>query len=74
MFVTLESNEYLTVDSRTNEVVKHTDSGDISVYDLRGKEHSVFSKIPNGDLLISWNGSFGFDIVAFAERSEPEWT
>lgn len=74
VFVTLESNEYLTVDSRTNEVVKHTDSGDISVYDLRGKEHSVFSKIPNGDLLISWNGSFGFDIVAFAERSEPEWT
>lgn len=74
IMTTLESNEYLQIDSRSNTVQKFLANGVVqNVFDLRNKERSIFQPIPSGDLMVTWNGSFGFDITLFLERSEPVW-
>lgn len=66
--------EYLTIDSRSHEVIRHLiDGTKIDEYDNREHEHSVFKKIPAGIMETEWNGSFGWDITLFEERSEPRW-
>lgn len=74
VFDTLESGEYMVIDSRENTVLKYLTNGTIqNIYDLRAKKQSVFEKIPAGNLDIVWSGAFGFDITLFLERSEPRW-
>lgn len=66
--------EYLTIDSREETVVRcMVDGTKINEYDNREHEHSVFKKIPAGIMETEWNGSFGWDITLFEERSEPRW-
>ncbi|HBV83572.1 MAG TPA: hypothetical protein DEB74_12450 [Lachnospiraceae bacterium] len=66
--------EYLTIDSRSHEVIRHLiDGTKIDEYDNREHEHSVFKKIPAGTAEVEWAGSFGWDITLFEERSEPRW-
>lgn len=75
IFTSLQAGEYLIVDSRNNTVIKYLSNGTHeSIYDLRGKTDSVFEKIPPGYSLVSWDGTFGFDLTVFSERSEPLWT
>lgn len=74
-FDTLESTEYVTIDSRNNTIRKHLANGQaVSIFDLRNKAQSIFEPIPAGNLTINWTGLFGFDITLFEERSEPRWT
>lgn len=74
IYTSINGGEYLVINSENATVDKVLITGErISVYDLRGKEFSVFSKLPGGNLVITWNGSFGFDLTAFVERSEPLW-
>ncbi len=74
IMTTLESNEYLQIDSRNNTVEKFLANGVVlNVFDLRNKANSIFEPIPSGNLMVTWNGSFGFDITLFLERSEPVW-
>lgn len=74
VFDTLESNEYIVIDSRNNSVVKYLANGATQdLYDLRGKEHSIFEPIPSGNLNLAWSGIFGFDITLYIERNEPRW-
>lgn len=74
VFTTLESNDYLIIDSKEKTVTKWI-SGAVqeNVYDLRLKEHSVFERIPSGNLTFTWDGTFGFRLKLFLERSEPAW-
>lgn len=67
--------EYLTIDSREQTVVRcMIDGTKINEFDNREHEgHSVFKKIPAGNVEVEWNGSFGWDIMLFEERSEPRW-
>lgn len=74
VFDTCEEGEYIVIDSRNRTVEKHLNNGDVTnVFDLRAKENSVFEKIPGGNLLVTWAGTFGVDITLFTERSEPKW-
>ena len=74
VFDTLESNEYIIVDSRNNSVVKYLVNGTTQdLYDLRAKEQSIFEPIPSGNINFSWSGAFGFNITLFIERNEPRW-
>lgn len=74
IYTSLNANEYIVINSIENTVFKVTEDGTkINIYDLRGKDFSVFSKLPQGELTVTWNGNFGFDITAFIERSEPKW-
>ena len=66
--------EYLTIDSREETVVRcMIDGTKINEFDNRDHDHSVFKKIPGGIMETEWNGSFGWDITLFEERSEPRW-
>ena len=74
VFDTLESNEYIIIDSRNNSVVKYLVNGTTQdLYDLRAKEQSIFEPIPSGNINFSWSGAFGFNITLFIERNEPRW-
>ena len=72
VFVTLNTSEYMIIDSMNNTVTKYASNGTkTSIFDLRNKAKSVFQKIPGGNLSFSWTGLFGFDLIIFNERSEP---
>lgn len=75
IYTSLSDDEYLVVDSRDNTIVKHLSNGlQENIYNLRAKEQSVFETIPPLNNLISWDGSFGFDLTLYLERSEPAWS
>ena len=68
----LGESEYVMIDSKKGTIVKTTAGGQkVNAFDLRNKEESVFEKIPEKTLLISWPGTFGFDLTLYEERSEP---
>ncbi len=74
IFDECDAGEYITIDSRKRTVTKTLNNGDVTnIFDLRGKEQSVFEKIPGGNVLVTWPGTFGISIRLFTERSEPKW-
>lgn len=74
VFATLETGEYLVIDSRENTITKYLNNGTTeNLYNSRQFEPSVFEKIPSGNLAFDWPGTFGFDVTLFLERSEPKW-
>lgn len=71
---TLDSDEYVTIDSRNNTVMKTLGTGvAVSIFDLRDKQYSVFEPMPGGSMTFNWSGAFGFDLTLFEERSEPRY-
>lgn len=69
---TLVASEYVVINSKLGTVVKTTASGQkVNAFDLRNKEESVFEQLPPRSLVISWPGTFGFDLTLYEERSEP---
>ena len=74
IFETLEKNEYIAIDSQKKTIVKILANGtEQNIFYKKATDHSAFEKIPAGDVLVSWNGEFGFDITVRKERSVPEW-
>ena len=70
----LDAGEYMIIDSRDGSVNRIRNNGSaVDEFDNRNKKVSIFEKIPKGGSLVSWDGSFGFDIVIFYERGEPKW-
>ena len=67
--------ERVIIDSAAGTVKKIGRLGEeTNLYNARGKEYSVFQKIPPGVQTVNWSGGFGFDITLFDERSEPKWS
>lgn len=74
IYDTLERGEYVVVDSRNKTVTKYLVNGTLqNIFYKKGMENSIFEMMPPGDLLISWNGDFGFEITLYKERSVPRW-
>lgn len=74
IFDTVEKGEYVVINSQNHTAVKHRTNGTkVNLFDFRGKINRLFTKIPGGNIPVSWSGSFGFDITLFLERSEPAW-
>ena len=74
VFTTLESNEYLIIDSHSHLIKKYMSNGTVvNLYDDRRKEESIFEPIDSGPLSFNWSGTFGFDLTVYMERSEPLW-
>lgn len=74
VFATLETGEYLVIDSRENTITKYLNNGTTeNLYNSRQFSPSVFEKIPSGNLALDWPGTFGFDVTLYLERSEPKW-
>lgn len=72
VYTTLHEGEYLAINSKDCSVIKYLSDGQtVDLFDDRGD--TVFEKIPSGYLTIIWSGDFGFDIVIYKVRREPEW-
>lgn len=77
---TLYAGEYAVIDSSTRyskdrKIVKVKEDGtQEDIYNSRNKDSEIWRNIPPGRSIVSWNGSFGFDIILFNERGTPRWT
>lgn len=75
----IEEGEYMVVDSRAYTpkeerlcIVKK-DGEKENIFNFRNTEHSVFKKIPPGNVVIDYPRTYGVDLTIFKERSEPAW-
>lgn len=74
VYGTLETGEYLTIDSREQKVYKTKANGtQVNMFANRNRDYYIFQKIASGRSIVNWNGNFNFDITLHEERSEPEW-
>lgn len=72
---TLAAGEYLRIDSQNRKVYKVRVNGEqVNQFNQRNRDSYIFQKIPEGNCVVSWDGSFALDIVLYEERSEPRWT
>ena len=55
-------------------MMKYLSNGTIqSIFEKREKKNSVFKWIPSGELILNWDGTFGFDLTIYKERGAPKW-
>ena len=74
ILTTLESNEYLALNTLEETVVKYLSNGTIAnLFDVRGYDYSIFEKIPSGLVSVNWSGDFGIDLYIFLKRKEAAW-
>lgn len=72
--VSLDANEYLTIDSINKTIVKTSGNGGTeNCFNLRDRSSYIFEKIPAGELNVSSSGDFKFEVTLFEERGEPKW-
>lgn len=72
---TLDTNDYLTIDSVTKKIYKTANDGTVTnMFSKRDRKNYIFEKIPPGNNTVMWEGGFGVDITLLEERSEPKWT
>ena len=68
------ANEYLTIDSVNKTIVlKKADGTTENLFNKRSRESYIFEKIPTGNLNVSANGIFSFEVILLEERGEPKW-
>lgn len=69
------AGEYLTIDSVRKKIFLTSNDGIVTnVFNLRNRDSYIFEKIKSGQNTVSWEGSYGVDIILLEERSEPKWT
>lgn len=72
--VGLNSGENLVIDSMNKTITKVLqDRAETSMMRYRYKKESVFEEIPPGQNELIWSGDFGFDVLLYHKRSEPDW-
>lgn len=72
--VTVQSGEYLTIDSEAKTIVLTKNDGEkVSKFDDRDRSSYIFEPIPAGSQSVLWLGDFGVDITLIEKRSEPKW-
>lgn len=71
----INEGEYIKVNSRDRTIYKITRNGTMeTMFNQREKDSGIFNKIQPGQNRVIYSGGFGFDIVLFHERSEPDWS
>lgn len=72
---TVNSGEYLTIDSATKKIfLTAVDGTTTNKFNNRNRASYIFEKIQPGGNVVAWDGTFGFDVILLEERSEPKWT
>ena len=72
--VGLNSGENLVIDSMNKTITKVLqDRADTSAMRYRYKKESIFEDIQPGQNELIWSGDFGFDVLLYHKRSEPDW-
>lgn len=73
--ITLDTNEYLTIDSVAKTVVKTARNGNkTNEFYNRDLDHYIFEKIKVGNNSVVIQPECNVDIAVLEERSEPAWT
>lgn len=74
--VTLEPNDYLTIDSINKTIILNKNNGTlVNCFNERVKDSYIFEKIPCGSAKVtSPNSQLRFDLTLLEERGEPKWT
>lgn len=71
----IDPGETLLIDSLKKTITLTTSTGaKVNWFDKRSRDNYIFESIPSGQSIITWNGSFGFDLTIIEKRSEPRWT
>ena len=71
---TIGESEYLTIDSFAKTItLTASDGTQFNRFSSRNRDSYIFEKIQPGNNVVAWDGSFGFDVTLFEERSEPKW-
>ena len=74
LYTTIPAGAYVIIDSNQRTIMMYGSNGQkTNIFDFRNKSDSVFEKIPAGNLMITWDASFGVDLTIFREKSEPEF-
>ena len=74
ILTTLESNEYLILNTSEQTITKYLSNGMTSnLFNSRSYAYSVFEKIAPGLINIDWSGDFGIDLYIFLKRKEAAW-
>lgn len=72
---TVAKGETLLIDSLNKTITLTTANGNkINWFDKRGRESYIFEPLPAGQNMVTWVGTFGFDLTVIEKRSEPRWT
>lgn len=70
--MTIQAGAYVIIDSRDKTIVLYnTDGTQTNAFDYRDKTQSIFEQIPGGDLVVTWDPSYGVNLTIYQERSEP---
>lgn len=71
---TVGTDETLLVDSLTKKITLTSQIGQkLNWFNRRNRDSYIFEQIPSGYHTVTWDGSFGFDLVVIEKRSEPLW-
>ena len=74
LYTTIPAGAYVVIDSKQRTIMMYGTGGQkTNVFDYRNKSDSIFEKIPEGNLKITWDAIFGVDLTIFREKSEPEF-
>lgn len=75
IMIELTSFEYIVLDGFKRTVYKVSQAGSIqNVWNSLNKDYDNFAKVPNGEHIVEYDGSYTLQIVLYQERSEPKWT
>lgn len=71
---TIQEGEYLTIDGLAKTItLTKSDGTTENHFNDRNRASYIFEKIPSGNNAVTWDNTFGFDVVLLEERSEPKW-
>lgn len=71
--ISLLPNERIEIDSSDKTIYKFGNGIVENAIGKRYKASSVFEKIGPGEITVSWDGSFGFNLTLYDDRVEPPW-
>ena len=64
----------LQVDSSAKTAILTLADGTmINVFGARDPDYYLFARIPSGNNIVTWNGSYMWEVKMLEERSEPRW-
>lgn len=71
---TIKKGETLLIDSLNKTITLTTADGTkVNWFGKRGRDHYIFEPIQPGTNIVTWGGSFRFDLTVVEKRSEPRW-
>ena len=74
VYCTVDEGEHLTIDSTSKTIVLTAKDGtQTNMFNNRNKDSYIFERISSGKNIVSWPGTFTFEIAIMEERSEPRW-